>query len=166
MPKISFVRKTNTFPRCGFAEVEMRADRLDELAADRIQRIQRRQWILEHRADFAAAHFAHRFVRKIVDAPSRQPNFAARNPAGWIDEADYRGAGERFARARFADDAQHLALCNRKADIAHCDERASTRGKLDAQCAHVEQRTGVARVAAGRADARVVNHSASLDHYG
>ena len=39
------------------------ADRLDELAADRVQRIERGQRVLEDRADLAAADPAHRLVR-------------------------------------------------------------------------------------------------------
>ena len=60
---------------------QMRADRLDELAADRVQRIERGQRILEHRADLAPADLAHRFVRQVVDAPPGEADLAARRCA-------------------------------------------------------------------------------------
>ena len=46
----------------------MRLDRLDELAADRVERIERGQRVLEDRADLPAADLAHRVVRQRVDA--------------------------------------------------------------------------------------------------
>jgi hypothetical protein len=49
---------------------QMRANRFDQLPPHCIQRIEGRQRILEHRADLAPAHGAHRFVRQVVDAPA------------------------------------------------------------------------------------------------
>ena len=57
---------------------QVRADRLDELPADGVQRIERGQRILEHRADLAAANAAHRALRQVVDAPPGEPNLARR----------------------------------------------------------------------------------------
>ena len=59
---------------------QMGLDRLDELLADGEQRIERRQRILEDRADVATADPAHRLVRQVVDAAPVEPDLAARPP--------------------------------------------------------------------------------------
>src|SRR5437660_12813732 len=86
----------------------MGADRLDELASDRVQRIERRQRILEYCADVAPPHFAHHVVGTIVDAASRQANLAARDAPRRLDPADGCGAAPRFASAGLANAAAHL----------------------------------------------------------
>ena len=95
--------------RVRLAHRQVRADRLDQLAAHRVQRIERGQRILEDGADLAPADGAHRVVRKVVDAPAGEADLAFGDAAGRIDQADDRRAGQRLARAGFADDAEHLA---------------------------------------------------------
>ncbi len=90
-------------------QVQMRADRLDELAADRVERIERRERILEDRADPAAADLAHRVVWQLVDAPAVEPDLARGDASRRLEQADDRRAGQRLAGAGLADDAQHLA---------------------------------------------------------
>ena len=90
-------------------QVEMRHDRLDELAADRIQRVERSQRILEYRADFASTDPAHGFGREFVYAPTVEPDFTGADSSRWVDEPDDRRTGERFAGARFPNHPQHFA---------------------------------------------------------
>ena len=75
---------------CGGQSV-MGADRLDQLLADPVERIEAGQRILEDHADALAADPAHLFGRQVVDARARQPDLAARDPPGRIDEADHGG---------------------------------------------------------------------------
>jgi len=100
-------------------ERQMRSDRLDQLAGDGVQRVERSQRILEHRADLPAADPAHRVVRQIVDAAAAKPHLACRDPARRIDQADYRGARERLPRARLADDAQNFAFADLERDLMY-----------------------------------------------
>ena len=102
---------------CRRAQRQVGLDRLDQLPADRVQRIERRQRILEHRADLAPADPAHRLVRQVVDAPAGEPDLAAGDATGRVDEPDDRRAGERLAGAGFADHAQHLARRDVERDV-------------------------------------------------
>ena len=126
-------------------QVEVGGDRLDELPPDGVQRIERGQRVLEHRADFAAANAAHRFLRQIVDAPAGKTNLAARDAPGRIDQADDRGAGERLAGAGFAHDAEHLARRDRERDIVDRGQRSAARRKLDAQMLDDQQGSAALR---------------------
>ena len=80
-----------------------------QLPSDRVQRIERRERILEDRADLAAADMPHLLVRQVVDALAFQQDLARRHAPGRLEQADDGGAGERLARTGFADDAQDLA---------------------------------------------------------
>ena len=61
---------------------QVRLDRLDDLAAHRVERIQRGERILEDRADAPPADLAHRLGRKVVDARAFQEDLAARDAPG------------------------------------------------------------------------------------
>src|SRR5207253_1497803 len=96
--------------------------------------------ILEDRADLAAAHPAHRFGRKVVDAPSRETYLSAGDTSRRIDQADDRGPRHGFSGAGFADDTENFARRNGKRDVVDRDQRAAPRGKLDPQTLDREQR--------------------------
>ncbi|MGY4486602.1 hypothetical protein ACVWWR_005793 [Bradyrhizobium sp. LM3.2] len=85
-------------------------DRLDELVADAVERIERCERVLEDHADPFSPDTAQLFWRQIVDAQARKTNLAAGDAAGRIDQADHRQARDGLAGAGFADHAQHLAL--------------------------------------------------------
>src|SRR5918999_855274 len=105
----------------------MREYRLLELLADGVERIERGQRILEDHADLAAADAAQLFVRQLVDAPAFEPHLAAGDASGRLEQPDDGEAGNRFAGARLADDAEHLARCDGKGDIVNCGQRAAPR---------------------------------------
>ena len=63
--------------RLTLAEIEMGANRLDQLVADAIQRIQAGQRILKDHTDLFAAHAAHLLIRQVVDAPPVEIDRAA-----------------------------------------------------------------------------------------
>src|SRR3546814_14943177 len=68
----------------------MRLDRLDELFADRVERVQARQRVLEDRADVLAADPAQRLVGQIVDPPALETDLAAGDPARRLEQPDDR----------------------------------------------------------------------------
>ena len=108
----------------GLAHREVRANRLDDLAADRVERIERGERVLEHRADLAAADPAHLRVRQAVDAPAVEADLAAGDAARRVDEPDDRRPGDRLAGAGLADHAEHLAARDLEADVVDGDQRA------------------------------------------
>jgi hypothetical protein len=60
-------------------------DRLDQLLADRVQRIQRGQRVLEDRADLAAADLAHLLRGQRVDAQAGELDFARSDAPGRLE---------------------------------------------------------------------------------
>ena len=60
-------------------------DGLGELAADRVERIERGQRVLEDHADAPAAHPAHVLGPQIVDALAVEQDLAAREAAGRLE---------------------------------------------------------------------------------
>src|SRR5476651_2333555 len=118
---------------------QMSPDCLDELLAHRIERIETGQRVLEDRADARATHLAHFLVGKIVDALALEPYLAGGNAARRLEQADDGIAGERFARARLAHDAQHFTGRNVERDVVDREQGAAPRRKLDAEVLHFEE---------------------------
>src|SRR5438105_14954914 len=74
---------------CGArVDIEMHADGLDELPADRVKRIERGKRILENRADLPAADFSHLLRRQVIDAAAVEADLAAGDAAGRLQQAD------------------------------------------------------------------------------
>ena len=142
--------------RLGGADRQVRLDRLDQLPADRVQRIERGQRVLEDGADRAAAHLAHLLVGQVVDAPAVEADLAAGDAPRRVEQADDRRAGQRLAGARLADDAEDLAGRDLERDVVERDQRPAARGELDPEMANVKQRVGHA--ASGRSGGRAAAH--------
>jgi glycine/D-amino acid oxidase-like deaminating enzyme len=100
-------------------------DRLDQLLAHRVERVERGQRVLEDHADPLAAHPAHVFGWEVVDALAIEPDLAAGDAAGGLEQADDGGAGHRLARAGFADDAENFAFVDLEGDVVDGDQRAA-----------------------------------------
>src|SRR5665213_4597962 len=84
-----FLEQTDcTLPRFGGIDREVSLDRLDQLSADGVERVERSQGILENCPDRAAAHLAHRLVRQRVDASAVEVDLARGDPAGRIEQTD------------------------------------------------------------------------------
>jgi hypothetical protein len=120
----------------------MGPERLDDLVADPVERVEARQGILEDHTDALAADPAHLVGGQVVDAAPRQPDLAAGDAAGRIDEADHGGAGHRLAGAGLADDAQDLAPGDVERDPVDRLEDAAPGDELDAQVADGEDGLG------------------------
>src|SRR5882672_3950144 len=117
---------------------EMRADRLLELLADRVERIERAERILEHHADAPTADGAQRFVRQPVYAPPFEPDFARGDAPRRLDQPHDGEAGERLAGARLADHAEHFAARHGKRHVVDRHQRAAPRAELDSQVLRLE----------------------------
>src|ERR1700730_320511 len=115
-------------------------DGLDELAADRIERIEAGQRILEDGADPRTAPVAHLLVGQVVDTPAFEPDLARGDAAGRLEQADDGVAGERLAGARFAHDAQNLAGGDIERHVVDRQQGAAPRWEFDAQVLDLEQR--------------------------
>ena len=75
--------------RRGLRKAHVGPDRLDDLVADPVERIEAGQRILEDHADPFAPDAADFFLRQMIDPRSRQKDLAARDAAGRIDQPDY-----------------------------------------------------------------------------
>src|SRR6266850_4021478 len=114
-------------------EPEMRADRLLELLADRVERIERAERILEHDADAPAADGAQRCVRKLVDALPFEPDLARGEAPRRLEQPHDGEAGERLAGARLSHHAEHFAARHGERHVIDRDQRAAPRAELDPQ---------------------------------
>ena len=61
-------QRDGALARLGLGTARMRADGLDDLVADAIERVEAGERVLEHHADALAAHLAHLLGRQVVDA--------------------------------------------------------------------------------------------------
>ena len=85
--------------RLGGRDRQMGCHGFGQLPAHGIQRVQRRQRVLENSADFLAANAAHILITQIINAPAIQENFAGGDAPRRFQQADDRGPGHGFAGA-------------------------------------------------------------------
>ena len=132
------------------AHRQVGADGLDELPADRVQRVQRSQRVLEDGADLAAADAAHLLAAEVVDALAFEADLAAGHAAGGLEQADDGRARERLAGPGFTDHAQDLAGLDGKRDVVQREQRAVPGGELHPQMVDFEKRHVSAGGGSGR----------------
>ena len=116
-------QRDGALARLGLRHVGVRADGLDDLVADAIERVEAGERVLEHHADAPAAHLAHLLGRQVVDALAGQAHLAAHDAPRRLEQADDGSAGQRLAGARLADHAQHLAAGDVEGDIVDGGQR-------------------------------------------
>ena len=127
-------------------------DRLDDLVADLVERVQRGQRVLEDHRDLVAAHA--RAARSVVELaqvaalehdPARDPR--VRRPG----QAQDRQVGDALAAARLADDAERLAVLDRERDAVDGLDDAVLGLEAGPEVVDLEQRlTGSAPAGRGR----------------
>ena len=85
----------------GFGRVDwqMGCHGLGQLSTDSVERVQRRQRVLENRADFLATNAAHILIAQIINAPAIQENFTSRDTSGRFQQADDCSPGHGFSGA-------------------------------------------------------------------
>ena len=128
--------------RRGLREIHVGPDRLDDLVADPVERIEAGQRILEDHADPFAADAADFFRRQMIDPHSRQIDLAAGDAAGRIDQPDDGKAGDRFAGAGLADHAEHFALGDVEGDAVDRAQRAAAGEEFHLEVTHGEDGYG------------------------
>ena len=116
------------------------ADRLDELPTDREQRVQAGQRVLEDRADASPAHRLEGAFGQPLDALPREPDLAAGDAPGRLQQAEDRHAGHRLPGAALPDHAEDLPGGDLEREIVHGPQRPLAGGELDAQVTDIERR--------------------------
>ena len=91
-------------------------DRLDHLGVDAQHRVERHHGVLEDHRDAPAAQSPQGRFRGADQVLALEADLAADDSAGRVDQPEQRKAGHRLARARLADQAQHLTLGDREVD--------------------------------------------------
>ena len=119
-------------------QAEMLHHGFGKLVADLHQRIERGQRVLEDHADPLAADAAHLFGREIVDPLIPEPDLAARDPPGPVDEPDHGGTRDRLASTAFADDAENGSPGQLETDAVDGTQPRPPRRNLHHEVAHGE----------------------------
>ena len=120
-------------------------DRLDDLGADGVDRVQRGQRLLEDHRDLVAAHRPHlgfREHQEIVHAAiatAEQHLARDRGPRRGRGEAHDGEAGDTLAGAGLAHQCQHLAGADGEGDVVDGRNLPGIRPEADAQAPNVEQ---------------------------
>src|SRR6185312_14876982 len=125
--------------RGGRRDALMRQDRLDQLVADAVERIEAGQRVLEDHADALAAQQPHLRARQVVDTLAAESDLAAGDAARRLQQADDRRSGDRLAGAGFADHAEHLAGRDVEGEIVDGGQHPVPRRDLDLEIADGER---------------------------
>jgi hypothetical protein len=119
------------------------AYRFDDLRADRIDRVQRQQRLLEdHRRHFAAE--IHELARCVIVSTSRPATrtWPAHARAALGMQAQQGAHGHALARARFADQRDHLAALHVEVHAGHGMHGLAAACEADAELAHAHHGFG------------------------
>ena len=114
-------------------------ERLGDLAADRVDGIERRHRLLQDQADLAAADRAHRPLVERQEVAPVEPHRAADDPSRRVDQTQDRQRRQRLAAARLADQGQRLAGVEREADARHGGHHAALDGEGRGEAVDVEE---------------------------
>ena len=130
-------------PPLGLGDVAaVGADRLDDLAADPVDRVERGHRVLEDHRDPLAAHLLQLRVARVQQLRVAQLHRALDLGVGRAGEADDRLRGDALARAGLADDRQHFARGEVEADPVDRLQQAAFGREADPQVPDGEQRAG------------------------
>jgi hypothetical protein len=102
--------------RLGLADLVVGPVRLDQLVADLVEGVQRRERVLEDHRDLPAAHLAHVGVARVEQVHPVERDRPADARVARARQAHHGHRGHRLARAGLADDAQRLPALDRVAD--------------------------------------------------
>ena len=118
----------------------MGEDRLDELFADRDDRVERGHRVLEDHGDLAAAQVPHLIVGQLDEVDAAEEDLAAGDPAGRLRQETQQGQrGHALAAARLADDTERLVRRHIEAHAVDGMDEAGRGGELDPQVTDGEE---------------------------
>jgi GAF domain-containing protein len=116
------------------------SNRLDELCADRIDRIERVLWVLKDVCDTIAADLAQSLRRKQREIAVVEADIAANDLAWWRGyESRDRLASDGLAGAAFADETDRLASMDIEADPIDRSDGSIAGMKVRPKLAHRKQ---------------------------
>ena len=118
----------------------MRLEHLGELRAQPQRGVQRRARILRDVGDGAAAQPPQLALAEMGEVAPVDHDGAAADRAAATDVAEQRHPDRRLARARLADQPEHLAGLDLERDLV--DDVGAPAGQLDAQVAHLDRAVG------------------------
>ena len=136
-------------PRLLLAHVVVNPVGLDDLVADRVERVHRRQRILEDHRHLLAAQVAHPIAAGLHQILTVEPHLAGDVHGARRVQPHDRQAGHALARARFADDAEGLAALDREREPVDTLHDAVVGRKVHLEITDVEKRFSVGRRPAG-----------------
>jgi hypothetical protein len=123
------------------AHLAVQPQRLGDLVAHAVQRVQRRHRLLEHHADAVTTQRAHLIVGQAHQLAAVQAD-AAFDLCAFGQQAHQRQRRHRLAAAAFADQAERVAALHLQADATQCLGRAARGLKRYPQPGDFEQRCG------------------------
>ena len=109
---------------CFAIHIQMNAQRLGDLEADREGRVEAGRRLLEDHRHVLAGELAAFVVGQRQEIVAVEAHAVGAETAGIGDEAHQREHRHAFARAGFADDAEHLAMLDAQ---RHAIDRAQRR---------------------------------------
>ena len=134
-------RSFSSFKSCAWM-VTSSAVRLADLLFDGMQRVERGHRLLEHHGDAPAAHAPEIRFAGTDQLLAGKFNAAAGPVPRWRigQQLQDRQRGNRFARARFADQRQRLALVQAEGDPLHRLDGAWARAEEDREVTYFHKR--------------------------
>jgi hypothetical protein len=126
-------------PRFAARHVAMCPDRLGDLAADRVRRVERALRILHDHRHLVATQAPALLGVERAELTPLEADRAARRGAGG-QQPHHGGRQRRLAAARLPDEAQRLARCELETDAGDCRDRPAVRTQVvDADLVEREQ---------------------------
>ena len=125
------------------AHAAMQDQRLGDLAADAVQRVERRHRLLEHHADAVAAQPLHLGLVEPGEVDALEPQGAG-NRRAFRQQAHQRQRGHRLAGAGFADDPEAVAAVERERHVVDDAARPVGRRQVDGEVGDGQQHVSFA----------------------
>jgi hypothetical protein len=125
--------------RLRLGHVAVGADRLHELVADLVERVQRRQRVLEDHRDVVAAELAHVLLGHLEEVAAVEQDLAGDARVPRPREAHHGQRRDGLAGARLAHDAQHLAGLDRVRDPVEGLDETVLGLEVDAEVVDLQQ---------------------------
>ena len=109
------------------------AERLEQLEADRLHRVQRAERVLEDHGHPAAAHVAQELLRRAGELELAEPDRPRGDVPRRLEQPEHGERHRRLARARLADEREPLAASELEGQIVDRADNAAVDRILDLQ---------------------------------